>query len=147
MAAPERVLIIDDEPTMRESCQRVLSKVGLEVGTASNVPEAIRMIDKWVYDLILLDLVIPGGSGLDVLKRIKAEDREVEVIVISGHGTVQSAVEAMKLGAYTFLPKPFTPNDLRKAVGQALEKRRLALENLYLRQELENRRHRAPDRV
>ncbi|MEW5725203.1 MAG: sigma-54 dependent transcriptional regulator, partial [Thermodesulfobacteriota bacterium] len=90
----------------------------------------------------LLDLVIPGG-GLDLLKTIKENDPEVEVLVVSGYGTVQSAAEAMKLGAYHFLPKPFTPTELRKMVRQALEKRRLALENLWLRQELEKQRLKA----
>ncbi|MEW6265025.1 MAG: sigma-54 dependent transcriptional regulator [Thermodesulfobacteriota bacterium] len=141
MPAPDRVLVIDDEETIRESCQRVLAKAGLEVSTASDGATARKLIDKWAYDLILLDMIVPGG-GLEILKEIKTHDQEVEVIVISGYGTVQSAVEAMKLGAYSFLPKPFTPAELRKMVNQALEKRHLALENLYLKQELENRRHR-----
>lgn len=142
MVAPERVLIIDDEEAMRDSCQRALAKEGLEVTTVADGPAALRLIDKWAYDLIIIDLVIPGADGLDILKKIKENDQEAVVIVISGYGTVQSAVEAMKLGAYDFLAKPFTPNDLRKMVTQALEKRRLALENLYLRQELEKQRHR-----
>ncbi|MFH1135722.1 MAG: sigma-54 dependent transcriptional regulator [Pseudomonadota bacterium] len=141
MTTPERVLVVDDEEAMRDSCRRVLAKEGLEVTAVPDGPSALKLIDKWVYDLIVLDLVIPG-DGLDILKNIKSNDPEVEVIVVSGYGTVQSAVEAMKLGAYNFLSKPFTPNDLRKAVHQALEKRRLAMENLYLRQELENLRHR-----
>ncbi|MDY6852554.1 MAG: sigma-54 dependent transcriptional regulator, partial [Thermodesulfobacteriota bacterium] len=142
MVTPERVLVVDDEEAMRDSCRRILAKSGLEVTTVADGPSALRLIEKWSYDLILLDLVIPGGNGLDILKKIKDNDQEVMVIVISGYGTVQSAVEAMKLGAYDFLAKPFTPDELRKMVNQGLEKRRLALENLYLRQELENRRHR-----
>ncbi len=142
MVAPERVLIIDDEEAMRDSCQRALAKEGLEVTTVADGESAFRLIDKWAYDLIIVDMVIPGADGLEILKRIRSSDEESVVIVISGYGTVQSAVEAMKLGAYDFLAKPFTPNDLRKMVNQALEKRRLALENLYLRQELEKRRHR-----
>lgn len=142
MVTLERILVIDDEEAMRDSCRRILAKSGLEVTTVADGPSALRLIEKWAYDLILLDLVIPGGNGLDILKKIKANDQEAMVIVISGYGTVQSAVEAMKLGAYDFLAKPFTPDELRKVVNQGLEKRRLALENLYLRQELENRRHR-----
>ena len=136
-----RALVIDDEKSMRESCSRVLSKAGFEVTTSADGHGALKLIDKWVYDLIILDLVIPGSDGLELLKQIKAKAQEALVIVISGYGTVQSAVEAMKLGAYNFLSKPFTPNELRKVVGQALEKRRQALEHLYLRQNLENRRH------
>ena len=140
MPVPERVLVVDDEEAMRDSCQRVLEKEGLEVTTATDGPTALKLTEKWAYDLIILDLILPG-DGLEVLRRVKAHDQEVMVIVISGYGTVQSAVEAMRLGAYNFLSKPFTPNELRKAVRQALEKRRLELENLYLRQELEKRRH------
>jgi len=142
LVVPEKVLIIDDEESIRDSCERVLTREGLQVTTAADGPDAFKLIDKWAYDLILLDLVIPGATGMEILRKIKATDQEAVVIIISGYGTVQSAVEAMKLGAYDFLTKPFTPNDLRKTVKQGLEKRRLALENLYLRQELENRRHR-----
>jgi two-component system response regulator HydG len=143
LASLDRVLIIDDEEAMRDSCQRILVKEGLEVTTASDGPTAIKLLDKWAYDLVVLDLIVPGADGLEMLKKIKADDQEVAVVVISGHGTVQSAVESMKLGADNFLTKPFTPNDLRKTVRQAMEKRRLSLENLYLRQELEKRRHRS----
>ena len=143
MPSTDRVLIIDDEEAMRDSCQRILVKEGLEVTTASDGPTAIKLLDKWAYDLVILDLIIPGADGLEILKKIKADDQEVAVVVISGHGTVQSAVESMKLGADNFLTKPFTPNDLRKTVRQAMEKRSLSLENLYLRQELEKRRHRS----
>ena len=141
MPAPERLLIIDDEESMRDSCRRILEKEGLEVTTAPDGPAALKLMDKWVYDLIILDLIIPG-NGLEILRKIKADDPEVVVIVISGYGTVQSAVEAMQLGAYHFISKPFTPNEMRKVVRNGLEKRRLALENLYLRQELEKSRHR-----
>ncbi|MFH1090928.1 MAG: sigma-54 dependent transcriptional regulator, partial [Pseudomonadota bacterium] len=141
MAEPDRILIIDDEESMRDSCQRILTKAGLEVTTVADAHAAVKLLNKWTYDLVLLDLIIPGG-GMEILKRIKEDDPELEVIMISGYGTVESAVEAMKLGAYSFLSKPFTPNELRKIVNQALEKRHLALENLYLRQELEKALHR-----
>ena len=141
MAVPDRVLIVDDEEAMRDSCQRVLVKDGFDVFTAADGISALKLIDKWAYDLIILDLVVPG-NGLELLKKVKEDDQDVVVIVMSGHGTVETAVEAMKLGASNFLSKPFTPYELRKVVHQALEKRRLALENLYLRQELENQRHR-----
>ena len=142
IVGPYRVLIVDDEEAMRDSCSRILEKEGLEVTTAGDGPTALKLIEKWVFDLIILDLIIPG-DGLEILKTVKAGDPDVIVVVMSGYGTVQSAVEAMKLGAHNFLSKPFTPNELRKIVHQALETRRLALENLYLRQELEKRRHRA----
>ena len=86
-------------------------------------------------------MVLPGG-GLQLLTEVKSEEEEVEVVVIAGRITVEAAVEAMRLGAANILPKPFTSEELEKTVGQALEKRRLAMENIYLRQELEKRRHR-----
>ena len=141
MSNLDRVLIIDDDEAMRDTCARILTKLGLEVHTACDRDSATKLIDKWVFDLIVLDLVLPG-KGLDLLKEVKADDPEIMVIVVSGFGTIESAVEAMKLGAYDFLSKPFSPSELRKVVNQALEKRHLALENLWLRQELENRRHR-----
>lgn len=140
MSAPYRVLILDDDEAIRQSCARILTKEGYEVTTAEDMPSGLKLIDKWVFDLIILDLVLPGG-GLGVVKKIIEDDPDILVIIISAHGTVATAVEAMKLGAYSFLAKPFSANELRKVTGQAIEKRRLALENLDLRQELEKRRH------
>lgn len=141
MSVPDRVLLIDDDGKVRDLVESILAKGGFEVSMAVDAASARKMLDKWVYDLIILDLAIPG-DGMELLKEVKAEDEEVEVILVSGHITVEAAVEAMRLGACTIVPKPFSATELGKAVNQALEKRRLALENLYLRQELEKRRHR-----
>ena len=91
------------------------------------------------FDAILLDLVMPDMDGLEALKKIRALDPDVEVIIITGYGTIQSAVESIKAGAFHFLSKPFVPDDLRNLVSRALGKRRLDLENLYLRQELKTK--------
>ncbi len=141
MAAPERVLIIDSDQDLRESSERFLSKEGFEVFAVSDGARALKLIDKWVFDLIILDPFIPD-DGLETLRRIKTADKEVVIVVTSAHGTFASATEVMKQGAKLILSKPYTTAELCKVVNQALEKRRVALENLYLRQELENQRHR-----
>ena len=76
MVIPERILVIDDEEAMRDSCRRILGKSGLEVTAVADGPSALRLIEKWAYDLILLDLVIPGGNGLDILKKIKDKTKK-----------------------------------------------------------------------
>jgi DNA-binding NtrC family response regulator len=95
------------------------------------------MLKKESFDLVILDLKMPGLSGMEVLKKIKEKDPEVVVVVITGYATVESAVEAMKAGAYDFIPKPFVPEGLRIIVERGLEKRKLWLENVLLRAQLE----------
>jgi len=97
------------------------------------------MLERESFDAVILDLKMPGLSGMEVLKKIKETDSEIVVVVITGYATVDSAVEAMKSGAYDFLPKPFTPDSLRVIVKRALEKRRLSIENILLRTELKER--------
>ena len=137
MGRPHRVLVIDDEEVMRDSCSQVLSKVGHEVATAGNGEEGLSRIHAESFDLVLLDLRMPGIDGMEVLKKLQELNPETAVVVITGHATVESAVEAMKLGAYDFLPKPFTPDTLRAVAARALEQRELRLENVLLREEIE----------
>jgi len=139
MPHPGRVLIIDDDEAVLKSCRRALTRTGHEVDSASRSEAGLELLGRWSFDVVLLDLRLPDMPGLEVLKRIKALDPEVSVVIISGYGTVSDAVEAMKLGAFDFLPKPFTPEELRLLVKRALERRQLDLENLYLRQELKKR--------
>jgi len=133
------ILIIDDELIMREGCSRILSKDGLAVITSENGKQGLEEIqshsDK--IDVILLDLMMPGMSGMEVLDQIQNIDPTLLVIVITGYATVESAVEAMKKGAYDFIPKPFTPDQLRIVVRRALEKRTLQKEAAFLRKERE----------
>ncbi len=136
MAAPFTILVIDDEQVMRDACDQILAREGCRVTSAASGAEGLEKIQKERFDVIILDLKMPGLSGMEVLARIEEEIPEIPVIVITGYATIESAVEAMKLGAYDFIPKPFTPNVLRTIVVRALEKRRLTLENAYLREEL-----------
>ncbi|MFB3887478.1 MAG: ATP-binding protein [Thermodesulfobacteriota bacterium] len=133
------ILVIDDEQIMREGCSRILSKDGWTVLTAENGKLGLDLIqvDPEKIDVILLDLMMPGISGMEVLDRVRAFDPNLLVIVITGYATVESAVEAMKKGAYDFIPKPFTPDQLRIVVRRALERRTLQKEADFLRTERE----------
>ena len=137
MTGSRNILIVDDEQVMRDSCQAVLSKMASRIEIAENGTKALDILRASSFDVVILDLKMPGLSGMDVLRTVKEENPQTEVIVITGYATIESAVEAVKLGAYDFIPKPFTPDALRLITGRALEKRELTLENIFLRQELE----------
>jgi two-component system response regulator HydG len=136
MPRQTNILVVDDEETMRDSCRQALSRNENRVKVAEDGVTALAMLEKESFDLVILDLKMPGLSGMEVLKQIKAGDPEAVVIVITGYPTVDSAVEAMKTGAYDFVPKPFTPEGLRAIVKRALDRKELALENVLLRDEL-----------
>jgi two-component system, NtrC family, response regulator HydG len=136
---PAHILVIDDDKAMRDACFQILSRQGFRVALAASARQGLSLLERLSFDAILLDLVMPDMDGLEALKKIKALDPDIEVIIITGYGTIQSAVESIKAGAFHFLSKPFVPDDLRNLVGRALEKRRLDLENLYLRQELKTK--------
>jgi len=133
---PAHILVIDDDKAMRDACFQILSRQGYRVELAAGAKQGLSLLERQSFDTILLDLVMPDMDGLECLKKIRALDPDVEVIIITGYGTIQSAVESIKAGAFHFLSKPFVPDDLRNLVSRALGKRRLDLENLYLRQEL-----------
>ena len=134
--APAHILVIDDDKAMRDACFQILSRQGYRVEMAASAKQGLSLLERLSFDTILLDLVMPDMDGLETLKKIRALDPDVEVIIITGYGTIQAAVESIKAGAFHFLSKPFVPDDLRDLVSRALGKRRLDLENLYLRQEL-----------
>jgi two-component system response regulator HydG len=136
---PAHILVIDDDKAMRDACFQILSRQGYRVELAASAKQGLILLERLSFDTILLDLVMPDMDGLETLKKIRALDPEIEVIIITGYGTIQSAVESIKAGAFHFLSKPFVPDDLRNLVSRALEKRRLDLENLYLRQELKSK--------
>ncbi len=136
MPSQANILVIDDEESMRDSCRQTLSRDGNRVEMAEDGSKGLTMLKEQSFDVVILDLKMPGLSGMEVLKRIKEGNPAAVVIVITGYATVESAVEAMKNGAYDFISKPFTPDTLRMIVTRALEKRGLALENVLLRDQL-----------
>jgi len=131
------ILIVDDDEAIRDSCTQLLTKIGAKVETAPDSSSGLRKIRQKVFDIVILDLKMPGIGGMKLLTKIKDINPETLVIVITGYATVDSAVEAMKKGAYDFLPKPFTPEELRIIIKRAMEKRKLLLDNLHLKKELE----------
>jgi two-component system, NtrC family, response regulator HydG len=134
-----QILVVDDDKSMRDACHQILSRQGYQVEEASSARQGLGLLERSSFDVILLDLVMPDLDGLDTLKKIKSVDSDCEVIIVTGYGSIPTAVEAMKAGAFHFLSKPFAPDDLRTVINRALEKRRLNLENLYLRQELKSK--------
>ena len=129
------VIVIDDEESMRDSCRMILERDGFETHTADNGHEGIRKVEELQPEIVLIDLKMPGIGGFEVLDRIKQIDPQIIPIVITGYATVESAVEAMKRGAYDFLPKPFTPEELRLIIRRGLERIKLAREADALRRE------------
>ncbi len=127
------VLIVDDEPSILKSLRDLLSDEGFEVITASNGYEALKVIDQDSPDLVLLDIWMPGMDGIETLIEIKKENPFIQVIIITGHGTIETAVKAIKLGAYDLIEKPLSIDSVIVAINNALNFRRLEEENRYLR--------------
>ena len=132
-----KILIIDDEEVVLDSCQLILEGTGYPIATAMNGTQGLELLQDYQPDLVFVDLKMPGISGFEVLERIRALDPNIVTIVITGFATVSSAVDAMKQGAYDFLPKPFTPDEFRLIVQRGFEKRKLVLEAIALRREKE----------
>jgi len=132
----ETILIIDDEIDMLENCSRILKNLGCECITASNGEEAIKIVREKLPDLIITDLKMPGKSGLELLKEIKGENPSSIVILFTAFATIESAVEAVKCGAFDYLQKPFTADQLKIAVERALTQKRLTEENKNLKEQL-----------
>jgi signal transduction histidine kinase len=119
------ILVIDDEVGMREGCRRALTPQGFQVDVAEHGVEGLRKLRESHYDLVLLDAMMPGMSGLELLERIQESDPSIICIMITGYATVDLAAQAMKQGAHDFLPKPFTADELLTVVHRGLEERLL----------------------
>jgi DNA-binding NtrC family response regulator len=133
---PVKILIADDEKNVRNFICSELSAGGAEVNEAENGPRALELLEKKEYDVLLLDLNMPGLGGIDVLKMMKSLDILTEVIILTANATISTAVEAMKLGAYDYLTKPFRLQDLSPIIEKACEKKKLCSENILLRTQL-----------
>jgi DNA-binding NtrC family response regulator len=134
-----KVLVVDDEPIVCKSCVKALDPEGYSVSTTETGRAGIEKGASGDFDVVIVDLKMPDVDGMQVLQAIKEKHPDVEVIVITGYSTVSTAVEAMKLGATDYLPKPFTPDELCVVVSKAMEKRKLIAENRYLREKLEEK--------
>jgi two-component system nitrogen regulation response regulator NtrX len=127
------ILIVDDEPMILQSLTGLLTDEGFEVSTASNGYEALKTIESESPDLVLLDIWMPGIDGIETLKEIKSNNPYVQVIIITGHGTIETAVTATKLGAFDLIEKPLSFDKVIVSINNALNFRRLEEENQYLR--------------
>jgi signal transduction histidine kinase len=128
MDPKKRILVIDDEIGLRKGCRRVLEPAGYIVDSAASFREGLNKIKLEQFDLILLDVMMPDGRGVDLLAPIHDQDPETVAVVITGYATVEMAVETIKRGAYDFIAKPFTTDLLLTTVQRGLEKRRLSLD-------------------
>jgi CheY-like chemotaxis protein len=119
-SAKYSVLVVDDEPIVCHSVRRILSKQSCAVEEAFDVDSALLKMKLHKYDLVLLDLKMPKRSGMEVLRSIKSQWPDLPVVMVTGHGSIETAIEATKLGAFNFIPKPFTPDELTRATVEAL---------------------------
>jgi len=132
-----KIINIDDEEVVLDSCTQILEGSDYIVRTAENGTLGLNLVKEFQPDLVCIDLKMPGITGIEVLEKITESNPTIVSIVITGYATVNSAVEAMKKGAYDFLPKPFTPDEFRLITKRGLERRRLMLETIALRKEKE----------
>jgi len=134
-----RILVVDDEEIVLRSCLRALGDSGYQTEGVQSGAEALAKIEDGRFDVLILDIMMPRMDGIEVLRRVKETHPDVEIIMITGLAQIDTAVSAMKLGAFDYLPKPFDPDELKLAVERALERRRLLQENLTLKSEVSSR--------
>jgi two-component system, sensor histidine kinase and response regulator len=126
------LLVIDDEPGIRQGCKRALTPQGYHVDIAADGDEGLEKFRTGHYELVLIDVMMPGVNGIELIARIHEQDPDTVCVIITGYATVELAVSAIKQGAYDFLTKPFTSDELLHVVEQGLERRRLSLESQRL---------------
>jgi len=134
-----RILVVDDEDIVCKSCARVLSEEGFQVDTSQNPKEGVVMAENTAYDVVLVDLKMPGMTGLEFLCRLQAVRPDTQVVIMTGFAQISSAVEAIKLGAADYIPKPLSADQLALTVRKALGTTEILSENRYLRRELQSR--------
>jgi DNA-binding NtrC family response regulator len=135
----KNILIVDDEESIRTSLAILLKRNGYAASEAGDGIEALHMLDESCYDLVITDLNMPGMGGIDLLKHVRKEHRDTEVIILTAYGSIQSAVEAIKIGGYDYLTKPIDPKDILIRVGNALERTFLRQEVRRLKEAVEDR--------
>ena len=137
--ASEKILIVDDEEGVRKLLGRILGKNGYDTVSAPSAEEALRLVEADQFDLVITDIKMPGMDGLQLLQELKAFNPGLPIIVITAYGTVESAVQALRAGAYDYITKPFENDEIRLTVAKTFERERLLAENRYLHDELEGR--------
>jgi two-component system response regulator HydG len=137
MDAKANILIVDDEAVVRDSLGKWFAEEGYSVETASTAREALLKLPTEQWDLALLDIKMPGMDGLELERKIREVHPEIIIIIMTGYASVETAVQALKDGAYDYITKPFDPDDLTRVIGKALEHHRMKQENLKMRQSLD----------
>lgn len=132
----EKILVVDDEQSLREVLSIMLKRAGYSVTSVTDGDEAVELVQKEIFDLVITDLRMPKIDGMEVLKAVKSASPETVVLIITAFATADSAVEAMKHGAYDYLTKPFQVDEVQLIIRNALEKRRLTTENMLLKREM-----------
>jgi DNA-binding NtrC family response regulator len=133
------LLIVDDERAVREAAREAALVLGYRAGASDSAEQALRLLESQSIDVVLLDLKLPGAGGLDTLRQIKSRRPDLEVIVVTGHGTVESAVQAMKAGAYDFMTKPFSLEELKMLLERVASHLKLKTENRILREKIKSK--------
>ena len=133
------ILVVDDEEVLQDVLGTLLKREGWRPLAARTGEEALLIAEREPIDLVLLDLMLPGMSGMEVLKQIRSRDPEQVVIVVTAYSSIESAIEAMRIGAFHYIPKPFKNEEVLLTIRKGLEQRRLTSENRSLKQELEKR--------
>jgi len=134
-----RILVVDDEEVVCHSCERILADAGHEVDCIMDSTAVLKKAAEESYDIVVLDIMMPRISGLDILQTLKEEQPDIDVIMVTGLSQIETAVLSMKMGAFDYLSKPFDPDELVMVVDRALERRRLLRENLALKSEMSSR--------
>lgn len=132
----EKILVVDDEQSLREVLSIMLKRAGYTVTSATDGEDAVELLQKEIFDLVITDLRMPKVDGMEVLKAVKSASPETVVLIITAFASADSAVEAMKQGAYDYLTKPFQVDEVQLIIRNALEKRRLTTENMLLKREM-----------
>jgi DNA-binding NtrC family response regulator len=134
-----RILVVDDEADIRESLEVLLSMEHYKVDQAVNATDGLRKMESSSYDLVLLDLMMPDRSGMEVLEDVRQRDRDTPIFMITAYGSVEAAVNALKLGANDYFPKPWDNEKLLIEIDRMISKRRLERENTHLKRALKQR--------
>src|ERR1043165_6800349 len=134
--SPKKILVVDDEPSVTGSLEMILSEAGYEVFIASTFKDSIKILGESRVDLVITDLRLSDATGIDLIKHVKQTTPEVEVILMTGYGSLDITIEAIKAGAYYYLEKPYTPDRLFALVDRALQLAMLRQENESLKRTL-----------
>ena len=135
----ERILVVDDDALILESISELLRLEGYQVEAASVPEQALKMLDDGKYNLLLTDVNMPGVNGFELLKLVKRKHPETVVVLITGYGTIENAVEAIKMGAVHYVTKPIIDDEIKLIVARSLQQQKLVTENRTLREQLDIR--------